>query len=310
MLEPEIDPYAIPDIHERVDRLMRDLGWPEPPLRLEDVRALQQLDLTYYSKADLNLLDEMAHKARLAGNSIATSATKMVKVVQDHGLRGLLVRQGADKTIYIDDDAVVPLKRRFVIAHEITHDLLDWHRALLMGDNETTLSPTCHQAMEAEANYGGRRLLFMGSRFREEAKSSDFTWKTVEEMKKRFGNTLTTTLWHLVCERDPTEPVFGMVSRHPHYPEIGARDDGSDVGYFFRSQAFRTRFGNVEESDAFAALSSYANMKKRGPIGEDICPLIDVNGDAFDFQMFSFSNTYDLLTFGVCVGRHKTIVGF
>ncbi len=187
MQEPKIDPFAVKDIHERIDRLLRDLGQPEPPLRLEDVRRLQKLDLTYYSKSDLSLLDEMAHKARLAGSDIATSARSMVEVVKQHGLRGLLVRKGTDKTIFIDDDAVVELKRRFVIAHEITHDILDWHRALLLGDNETTLSPTCHQTMEAEANYGGRRLLFMGSRFQEEARALDLDWKAIEKLKKRYG---------------------------------------------------------------------------------------------------------------------------
>ncbi len=36
----------------------------------------------------------------------------------------------------------------------------------------TTLAPHFHEAMEAEANYGAGRLLFMADRFRAEAMSS------------------------------------------------------------------------------------------------------------------------------------------
>ncbi|TIT84278.1 MAG: hypothetical protein E5W41_10430, partial [Mesorhizobium sp.] len=55
-IEPIIGDFERRDIHEHISRLLRDLGNPEPPLRLEQVRALQKLDLTYYSKANLSLL--------------------------------------------------------------------------------------------------------------------------------------------------------------------------------------------------------------------------------------------------------------
>ena len=148
VIEPIIDDYERADINEHISRLLRDLGNPEPPLRLEVVRELQKLDLTYYSKSDLNLLDEMAHRAKMAGHKISSTAQSMRDVVNEFGLKGLLMLKEGDKRIFIDDD-VVPLKRRFVIAHEILHDLLPWHRSLLIGDNETTLNPTFHQAMEA-----------------------------------------------------------------------------------------------------------------------------------------------------------------
>lgn len=307
--EPPVERYEAIDINELVDRLLRDLGRPEPPLQLDQVRLLQKLDLTYYSKTDLNLLDEMAHHARMAGSTILSTAKRMAEVVDQYGLRGLLMLKENEKKIFIDDD-VVELKRRFIIAHEITHDLLPWHRSLLLGDNEATLSPSCHQIMEAEANYGGRRLIFMGGRFQLEARDCEFNWKSIEMFKKRYGNTLTTTLWQMVCEREPMHAAFGMISRHPLHPKIGDRGDGENVAYFIRSNGFRVQFPNVVEKNAFDALRTYATAKQRGPIGEDICVFMNANGEPCDFEMFTFSNGYQLLTYGVYIGLHRRVVGF
>lgn len=306
--DQQIGDFEREDIDDLVDRLLRDLGRPEPPLDLDQVRALQKLDLSYYSKTDLNLLDEMAHRARMAGNTIMSSAKRMVDVVEQYGLRGLLMLKEHDKKIFIDND-VVALKRRFIVAHEITHDLLPWHRALLLGDNESTLSPSCHQTMEAEANYGGRRLIFMGGQFQLEARDVAINWNSIEAMKKRYGNTYTTTLWQFVCERDPMHPVFGMISRHPRHPEIGGRVSGEDVSYFIRSNGFRQRFSNVTDRDAYAALTSYVSGKRRGPMGEDVRIFSNANGELCEFQMFTFSNGYELLTCGVFQKLHHRLVG-
>ena len=37
------------DIEGQVDKILRGLGYPEPPLNLDDVRALLKLDRQYYS---------------------------------------------------------------------------------------------------------------------------------------------------------------------------------------------------------------------------------------------------------------------
>ncbi|XHC09215.1 hypothetical protein ABWH98_16925 [Labrenzia sp. ac12] len=309
VIEPIIDDYERSDINEHIARLLRDLGNPEPPLRLEVVRELQQLDLTYYSKSNLNLLDEMAHRAKMAGHSISSTAKSMRDVVNKFGLKGLLMLKEGDKRIFIDDE-VVPLKRRFIIAHEILHDLLPWHRSLLIGDNELTLNPTFHQAMEAEANYGGRRLIFMGDQFQREALDCCFDWQTIAKFKDRYGNTLTTTLWQMVCERDPEHPAFGLISRHPYHPDICSKAGNDNVAYFPRSRGLIERFPSLTHDIAFAAVVEHATTKKRGPVGEGESVFYDVNGEAHVFEIYSFSNTYDLLTFGIYkapYSRHTTV---
>lgn len=306
VIEPEIGTYEFQDINERISRLLKDLGNPQPPLRLEDVRALQKLDLTYYSKSDLDLLDEIAHRTKLAGKTIATSARRMRQVVEEFGIRGLLMLNEGDKRIFIDNE-VVPLKRRFVIAHEITHDLLDWHRALLLGDNESTLSPTCHQTMEAEANYGARRLIFMGDRFRQEARDLPFNWSTIDQLKTTYGNTLTTTMWHMVCERDTTMPAFGLISKHPYHSDLCSKAGPSNVAYFPRSNALIRQFPDLSEHVAYNAIVAHATQKKAGRVGEGESIFLDGNGDPHIFKIFSFSNTYDLLSYGIYHAPHTPV---
>lgn len=306
ILEPDIGEIERREIHDHIARLLRDLGNPEPPLRLEKVRELQKLDLSYYSKSDLNLLDEMAHKARLAGHQISSSAKSMRDVVTQFGIKGLLMLKEGDKKIFIDDE-VVPLKRRFVISHEIIHDLLPWHRSLLIGDNEETLNPTFHQEMEAEANYGGRRLIFMGDQFPSEARDCAFDWRSIQQFHKRYGNTLTTTLWHMVCERDPDHPAFGLISKHPYHSDICVRAGNDNVAYFPRSRGLIERFPKLTHDLAYAAVVDHASRSKRGPVGQGESVFYDANGDPHVFEIYSFSNTHDLLTYGLWKRPHRKL---
>ncbi|WP_244563761.1 ImmA/IrrE family metallo-endopeptidase [Ensifer aridi] len=305
-IEPSIGKYEIVDINDHITRLLRDLDNPEPPLKLEDVRELQKLDLTYYSKSDLNLLDEIAHRAKMAGSTLISTASRMIDVVDRFNLRGLLMLKENEKKIFIDDQ-VAQLKRRFIISHEIIHDLLPWHRSLLLGDNESTLSPTCHQTMEAEANYGGRRLIFLGERFKKEARDVPFSWAHIQSLNKRYGNTLTTTLWQMVCERSPEHPVFAIISRHPYHPDIGDFEPGENVSHMIRSNGFQTRFANITPPQAYQALQSYISARKKGPVGEGVFTFQDINGERCDFEMSSFCNGYTILTYGVFRSVHKLI---
>ena len=55
------------DIDGRVERVLRGLGHPEPPLRLEDVRELLQIDRAFYTSDDPNVVREMISRIRVAG---------------------------------------------------------------------------------------------------------------------------------------------------------------------------------------------------------------------------------------------------
>lgn len=303
---PRVDLHAASDIHEAVRRVLRDLGNPEPPLNLEDVRALKNLDLMYYSKSDLSLLDEIAHQVKLGKHNILSTAKRMKEVIAKAGLKALIVPD--QRQIYIDEE-VVDKKKRFIEAHEITHDLLDWHRDMLLGDNDDTLSIHCHEEMEAEANYGARQLIFMGERFTTEVRDSLPDWRNLQGLANLYGNSLTTTVWQTVYSCDPAFPMFGAIGQHPHHPDIGARDGNHEIAYFIRSDVFFDRFPGVSEQDVFAAMRSYAKRSRRGPLGEGVTLFRDANGDLCEFHMQSFSNSYDVLTMGRFVKRHQKVIG-
>lgn len=305
--EQRVDAFAAADIEHSIQRLLRDLGNPEPPLNLDDVRALQKLDLTYYSKSDLNLLDELAHRVTLAGQKITTTTRRMFDVVTKAGLKALIIPE--QRQIYIDRE-VVDKKRRFIQAHEITHDLLPWHRSLLLGDNEESLSPRCHQVMEAEANSGARQLIFLGNRFTTEVRDNELEWKTLSKLSKDYGNTITTTLWQTIHCWDPAVPMFGMISRHPYHSDIGKRAGNDDVAYFIRSDSFAKKFRHVTEAETFSSMCSYLTRRRTGPTGEGRRLFTNGDGEACEFHLTSFSNGYDLLTMGHFIGLHRKIVGF
>ena len=57
------------DIDRKVERVLKDLGNPEPPLDLEVVRDLLKLDLAYYTAKDPGVLQEVISKMTMAGRN-------------------------------------------------------------------------------------------------------------------------------------------------------------------------------------------------------------------------------------------------
>jgi hypothetical protein len=83
----------------------------------------------------------------------------------------------------------------------------------MMGDTEYSLTPDCHEQVESEANYGAGRLLFLQCLFEEFVRRSKPSFDLVQDAKKQFGNTLTTSFWRLVETLDI--PVLDVVGQHP-----------------------------------------------------------------------------------------------
>jgi len=55
------------DIQARTDKLLRELGKPEPPLRLEDVRELLRLDCGYFTSETDGLFQSLVSKLKRGG---------------------------------------------------------------------------------------------------------------------------------------------------------------------------------------------------------------------------------------------------
>lgn len=278
-------------IDKRIDRILNDLGDPEPPLRLDEVRELLRLDLRYYSSTDHSWLQEKIHQMKVAGKQVLARPAIMLDVVRKLDLKALIDLDR--KRIHVDGDLPLP-KQRWSEGHEIIHRVLPWHKGVAHGDQKKTLSVTCHTQIEAEANYGNGRLLFLGDRFRDELHAvSEIDFDAVKQLKKAFGNSMTTTLWRVIENLD--EPNFGLVSVHP---QQARSSDSETIRYFIRSALFVDQFPNVNASDLLTQLATFCHGR-RGPIGQGELILADARGDQHVFHAECFNNSHDVLTLGM-----------
>ncbi len=283
------------DIDKLVEKILRDLGRPEPPLDLKMVRELLRLDRKYYSSTDVGPLAEFAHRIKVAGKRLAEDPSVILEVVKKAKLSGLWLPD--DRKIFIDSE-VPELKHRWIEAHEITHSYVPWHAEFLLGDTELTLNPACHETIEAEANFGAGRLLFFGPQFSLDAKDCSQSFKSVQTLKARYGNTLTSTFWRFIEDRDPGRATFGLISDHPRSSEINPAPDGSGVHHFITSIAFRQLFPHVTAVEIYAMLKRNISRSRRGPVvsGNDV--LIDLRGEKRIVALDGFCNTHQVLTMG------------
>ncbi|MCY4239185.1 MAG: ImmA/IrrE family metallo-endopeptidase [Rhodospirillaceae bacterium] len=175
------------DIDKRVERVLRGLGHPEPPLRLEDVRELLKLDLDFYTADDPGVLQETISRIRIAGIQVYKRPTLLINAIRKASLQALYI---PDRRRILLDASLPKLKHRWSEGHEIGHSLLPWHEAIMLGDNSLTLTPACQEEVEAQANFAAGRLLFLRERFTEEACSLEPSIEAVRALKETFGNTL------------------------------------------------------------------------------------------------------------------------
>lgn len=278
------------DIDHQVEKILRGLGNPEPPLRLEDVRALQKLDKEFYSSNSDGILRETFSRLIVAGKQILRRPSLLIDAIREAELKALYV---PDRKMILLDETVPPIKQRWSESHEIIHSVLDWHGSVLLGDNQITLKLGCHERIEAEANYGAGRLLFLQEHFDQIALDSKPNFDFIKSIARSFGNSLTSTLWRLVEGMDT--PALGVVSQHPHYID-STFNPSSPCRYFVRSRKFEERFAGVTEMQVFQMLQRVCDFRKGGPIGNDEIVLSDDRGEQHLFSFESFSNRYEVLT--------------
>ena len=295
MKNPIVDGHEAEDIRAQVAKLLRDLGNPEPPLRLETVRDRLGLDRQYYSSTDTSFVRETVHAIKVAGMQILRRPTLLFDAIRTASLKALWLPDA--KRILIDSD-LPELKHRWAEGHEVGHSLIPWHRQFLLGDAETELNPACHAVIEAEANFACGQLLFLQNRFVEEANDFPLTIESIKQLKLTFGNTYTSTLWRFVEEYLGPTPVVGVICCHPH-----RRGDDFDPDqpcrYVVQSPLFRNQVSNVSEQRLFNAISGYCGRQRGGPLGQSEVVLKDVNDDTHVFQFETHFFHYQALTLGV-----------
>ena len=183
------------------------------------------------------------------------------------------------------------------------------------GDNNWTLSQACHENIEAEANFGAGRLLFLRDRFTQEALDLSLSLASVKLLHGEFGNTFSSTLWRFVETVGTERPIIGMISCHPHVSKRPADFNPADpCRHCIQSPAFAEHFGSLTEIDLFEAVASYCAPKMGGPLGTAELILTDDNGDEHRFVFESFFIRYrapavgEALTLGVYEGPAARMV--
>lgn len=292
-----LQPKTARDIDKRVERVLRGLGNPEPPLRLEDVRELLKLDRGFYTTDDPGMAREAINRIRVATIQLYKRPTLIFDVIRKMSLKALYL---PDRRRILLDGSLPAKKHRWSEAHEIGHSLIDWHDEMMLGDNQHTLSTDCHEQIETEANYAAGRLLFFRERFVEEARSVDPTIETVCGLHRTYGNTLSTTLYRFVESAGVDRPMVGLITDHPH---VARRPDTFDptqpCRHFIQSPSFAARFSQIPERDLFNQVSRYCGQQRGGTLGSRELLLTDDNGDIHRFYFETFFNRHDALTLGV-----------
>jgi hypothetical protein len=293
---------TVADIDGQVAKVLRGLGNPEPPIDLGVVRDLLKLDRGYYSTTDDGLLRETFSRLKVAGRQVLLRPTILRDAVLSLSLKALYLPD--QKRILLDKDLPL-LKHRWNEAHEIGHDLIPWHARMMFGDTEQTLTPACHEIMEAEANYAAGQLLFLADRFRAEATAAAPSLKLVKALSKEFGNTLTSTLWRFTEQAHGNRPMVALVTGHPHpakrRPDFNAADP---CRYCVESPPFRERFYGMTEAQLFQVIVGYSGAQRGGSLGEAEVVLQDQNGERHVFAFETFFNGHEALTLGYWLRPH------
>jgi hypothetical protein len=283
-----LDVRTARDIDAVVSKILKGLENPEPPLNLDDVRALQQLDRQYYSSVDDGPLREFISKAYIGAKQVFLRPTLILDIVRKRSLKAVYL---PDRKRILIDSSEPKLKWRWNETHEIIHAGVPWHQEAMFGDTELTLSPSCHKQIEAQANFGAGRLLFFQNQLRDFISLSTPNFALVEAIKKRYGNTLTSSLWRMIEALDV--PAVGLVGPPPwKVVATGAET----CRYFIRSTKFIEQFMNVTEQHACGLLRTCSSYRSGGPIADDDVVLVDDNGQKHIFHLESFFNRHEALT--------------
>ncbi len=297
-----VDSRSAKDIDKQVEKILHSLGNPQPPLNLDLVRALLQLDRRYYTSTNDGALREFANKVTLGTKQVLMRPGLIIDAVKKWDLKALYLPD--QKRILIDSNLPEP-KQRWSEGHEIIHSVLPWHQSTTFGDNKGTLTPACYEELEWEANYGAGQLLFLHKRFKEHSDDLRLTLKNFQNLAKLYGNSLTTTLWRAV--ENSRFACFGAIHAHPWRLPDDFNPD-RPIRYLIQSRNYAAVFPKVTEIEIFNVIKSYCSDRRGGPLGSGTTILEDIRDEKFEFSMETFYNRHDALTLGVCRKKQTILV--
>jgi Zn-dependent peptidase ImmA (M78 family) len=282
------------EIDIQVEKILRGLGHPEPPLDLDAVFKLQQLDPQFYRTSEDGVVRETISRVKVGAKLLFERPTRIWEAIKTANLKAIWIPD--QKRILVDGD-LHAMKKRWNFAHEIGHSIIDWHRDFTFGDDALTLVEGYHIDLEAEANYAAGRLLFLQDVFTQHVKGVQHTLRSLNKVADGFGNSWTATLYRTVEILDV--PSFAIIGSHPV-----RKNSEEKTRHFITSAPFDAMFPKFDESEALKVIRSYCSYSTRGPLGECTFPLADVRGEQWEFVIESFALPYgDVLTLAILLKK-------
>lgn len=278
------------EIDEVCWKTLKEAGIVRPPVRIENVLEHLNLRQDFYDLQDPGFLDRISYKTNVDGR-------KLADIIRSIRLVAVLLY---DENRIVLDARLPSAQRDIASFHEVAHRILPWHRPFFYGDTAQTLDPDFQERLEAEANYCASVLMFCGPAFTQEALGTTPEWDSVAALTKRYGKSYLTTLRRYV-EHSHAHPLAMLVSTPPWMDKLP--DQRERWRHFVPSKMMASRFGSVAADDLVRAVDANIERHAGGRVADfDYC-LIDDNGDAHEFRVESFFNSYYVLSLFVALGR-------
>jgi hypothetical protein len=199
-----------------------------------------------------------------------------------------------ERAIYVPSGNTTDRRRRFVQAHELGHQVIDWH-SVNVGyrddDMSLRLVDDMQELFDLEANCFAGDVLFQGPRFRERARSYAASFDAVFQLADDHCASRHATLWRLIEEQD--ESVSVVLYWPSNYTVDASGYSVLRRGKLVASPTFLNKFSNVELP--LTLPSNHAWLQARNedaPCGGSIHLMCDSTAEHFEWQ--AWWNTYSL----------------
>lgn len=172
------------------------------------------------------------------------------------------------------------LKKRFVQAHEIGHEMLPWHRKLYAFlDDKTRIRVDVNDRYERQANQAAIEILSQGDALRRQADDSRITFALIEALGDEYEISMQATARRIV-EESHQDVALAIAYR-------GSATGKLMPAHLYCSKSFEERFRWQMTGRANARIRACLLAAKRGTLLEPV-PEHDIRGRPVTLEFDSF----------------------
>lgn len=255
------------------------------PTPLDQVTEVSRLVIA----GEITLSPEVKRKLRERFGSLVDRALELILGSVQFDSREVYLQPG-----------LYHLKRRFVHAHEIGHEILPWHRELYASlDDKTRIRADVSDHYERQANQAAIEILSQGDRLRREADDSALSFDLVGQLGNRFEISVQATSRYLVEETRQTCAIA-----------IAYR--GSATGtlmppHIYCSRSFEERFRWRAHGGPISLITQKLKLARRGQPLEPIT-LRDVRERLVTLELDSLSTPQAAFLLFRCTSRRQPLL--